>query len=426
MGIKLQRALSWSRDAWLVLGITAVFFLFIEVTLSIFFHLRNAEESIDPEVDYRAFADTYQGADWTKKYYEEFLASNESQWLSYVYWRRKPFAGQFISIDSQGLRKTWASKYVEEKSGIQPKIFFFGGSTMWGTGARDDFTIPSIFSKRLAANKVNAQVTNFGESGYVSTQEVILLIRELQKGNIPDVIIFYDGVNDAYSAYQQHTAGIPQNEFNRAKEFNYSKKIAEAGMWPSVAGSITSRLHTVRIIKGIYDRLNIDHYSEKAQKNNSKSSSNQTDSNEDALVDDVISIYQKNIEIVKSLAKHYSFKPLFYWQPTIFGKKHLSKYEEKQSHRFRNIQAFLVKTYSRLMERDLTNNGKPEFHNLHALFSEVSEPLFIDWCHLGEAGNEYVAEKMVANTIHILKDSFSVERKITSPDHFTSLNEYAK
>jgi hypothetical protein len=37
---------------------------------------------------------------------------------------------------------------------------------------------------------------NFGESGFVSTQSVIQLMQELQSGNIPHLVIYYDGVND--------------------------------------------------------------------------------------------------------------------------------------------------------------------------------------------------------------------------------------
>ena len=52
---------------------------------------------------------------------------------------------------------------------------------------------------------------------------IITLLLILQKGERPDVVIFYDGVNDTYSAFQQLRAGLPQNEFNREIEFNLSK-----------------------------------------------------------------------------------------------------------------------------------------------------------------------------------------------------------
>ncbi|MBC8457124.1 MAG: hypothetical protein H8D67_03910, partial [Deltaproteobacteria bacterium] len=54
-------------------------------------------------------------------------------------------------------------------------------------------------------------------------QEVIDLFLQLQKGNIPNIVIFYDGINDTFSAFQNGISGIPQNEWNRKKEFNLLK-----------------------------------------------------------------------------------------------------------------------------------------------------------------------------------------------------------
>lgn len=98
---------------------------------------------------------------------------------------------------------------------------------MWGSGARDSFTIPSLLSQILSEHGISIHVVNYGESGFVSTQEVIALMLQLKKGNIPDVVMFYDGVNDTFSAFQHGIAGIPQNEFNRFREFNllnYSRR----------------------------------------------------------------------------------------------------------------------------------------------------------------------------------------------------------
>lgn len=52
---------------------------------------------------------------------------------------------------------------------------------MWGTGVRDDFTIASQLAKALANEKdVYFDITNFGETGYTNTQELINLVVALQ------------------------------------------------------------------------------------------------------------------------------------------------------------------------------------------------------------------------------------------------------
>ncbi len=66
----------------------------------------------------------------------------------------------------------------------------FGGSTLWGTGVKDEHTIPSFLQSFLGKDY---DVYNYGETGYVSMQELNYLLHMLAKGNIPEAVIFYDG-----------------------------------------------------------------------------------------------------------------------------------------------------------------------------------------------------------------------------------------
>ena len=90
---------------------------------------------------------------------------------------------------------------------------------MWGEGARDGYTIASWLQRFLDQTPYHTQITNFGQEGYVSTQEMIVLFEQLQKGNIPDIVIFYDGFNDAGSAMCNGVAGSSYDERNRRTEF---------------------------------------------------------------------------------------------------------------------------------------------------------------------------------------------------------------
>ena len=95
-----------------------------------------------------------------------------------------------------------------------------GGSSLWGFGARDDQTIPSLLARSLHEKGWYAEIRNLAEIGYVSMQEVIALTRELQAGYRPDLVIFYDGVNDTTSALLEGEPGLTTNEVNRHEEFN--------------------------------------------------------------------------------------------------------------------------------------------------------------------------------------------------------------
>jgi hypothetical protein len=46
---------------------------------------------------------------------------------------------------------------------------------------------------------------------------------QLQKDNIPDMVIFYGCLIDMCSAVEQGVAGLPMSEMNRVREFNLTK-----------------------------------------------------------------------------------------------------------------------------------------------------------------------------------------------------------
>ena len=88
------------------------------------------------------------------------------------------------------------------------RVFLFGGSTMWGMGVADSNTIGSYLQNQLAEMSDElVAVYNFGQPGFASTQEVIELMLQLRDGNVPDIVIFFDGVNDIWNAYGSGQAG---------------------------------------------------------------------------------------------------------------------------------------------------------------------------------------------------------------------------
>ena len=181
-----------------------------------------------------------------KSFGEEYLKevnSVEAVYSPYIEYTAKPnISGRFINTDGNGLRKT-----INNCANGKPmKIFVFGGSTVWG-GIGDANTLPSLISKKLCEKGINADITNFGQSGYENTKEIIRLELELRKGNIPDTVIFYDGVNEVYSAFQNGYAGAPQNLENRKAEFNKKDKL-------NLRGYIFYS-DTMTIIRGISKRL---------------------------------------------------------------------------------------------------------------------------------------------------------------------------
>jgi len=393
----LKRLTMKARVGWSIIGITLLLIVLLEAGLSFAFWINDRMED-DPEwlriKNNRAFADGYGQAGWTEDYFIEFEESNRTQWHSYVYWRRRPFQGNYINIDKRGLRSTWNADRSKDHAVHEPvKIFMFGGSALWGTGVRDDFTVPSCLARFLEQHGLAATITNFGESGYVNTQEMIALQLEIQQGNLPDLVILYDGVNDVYSAYSNRRAGIPQNEENRIKEFNTSK-IDKAG--PTFMKAVLKKTSMNRLVQALLRR--VDHDPENSLE---PARTAETEPSIQRTARAVLSSYMENVRIIRCLGQERGFNTLFYWQPIVFMKDHLTDYEAGALGDGREIEELYAEASHLAAEADYLK-GLNDFHDLCGIFKDRKEPVFIDWCHVTEEGNRIIAERMGADVLAAL------------------------
>ena len=216
----LKGALRHLQTTWSILGITLLMLLLVELGFRVSFGIRD-RMTAQPVPDRRVLAEGYGGAVWPIEHYRE-LELLQDRWEPFVYFRQMPFRGKTINIGDDGLRATWQPSASANARGQREsvKILMLGGSSFWGFGARDDQTIPSLVARSLDERGWRIEIKNLSEIGYVSTQELIALVHELQAGYRPDMVIFYDGVNDTTSAFLEGEAGVTTNEVNRRVEFN--------------------------------------------------------------------------------------------------------------------------------------------------------------------------------------------------------------
>jgi len=110
-----------------------------------------------------------------------------------------PSKGKFVNINKNGFRVIENQcEYPISKENYN--IFVFGGSTLFSTGVEDYKTIPSFMQKQLRAqsSRNDICVYNFGRSHYYSLQERALFENLILNGQIPNVAIFVDGLNEHY------------------------------------------------------------------------------------------------------------------------------------------------------------------------------------------------------------------------------------
>ncbi|MDB2334771.1 hypothetical protein N9V54_03120, partial [Planktomarina temperata] len=149
-----------------------------------------------------------------------------------VGFKERARSGEHVNVNSFGFRSTLDGE--EFRNFLDGGIWFFGGSTTFGYGVRDDETIPSTLDKLLDEN-----VVNLGRGYYYSHQENLLLEALLSSGVRPSSVVFLDGINERCSirTYQQQMAtlfesaqnnrsSIPEYAFSIIKPlFNFTLKV---------------------------------------------------------------------------------------------------------------------------------------------------------------------------------------------------------
>jgi len=134
-----------------------------------------------------------------REYWRQFDAAGRFTYKPYVLWPRKPSRGSMISVSEDGIRRTSHTECNDRSF----TIWMFGDSNLWGAGATDDETIASFLAGDYERAGRKVCVVNYGEGGWENTQEVIELIEKLKHSlRKPDVVIFYDGGTEVFTAYQ--------------------------------------------------------------------------------------------------------------------------------------------------------------------------------------------------------------------------------
>jgi hypothetical protein len=402
---RIKRFLVLVQTGWSIVGITLVVLILTEAGFRSAFGLKDWLAA-GPRPDRRVLAEGYGGATWPVRHYRE-LEELADRWEPYVYFRQRPFQGKTISISSDGLRQTWQPSPPTLSNPIERKpveILMLGGSSLWGFGARDDQTIPSLLARELFERGWDVRVRNLSEIGYVSTQEVIALLREIQLGYRPDIVIFYDGVNDTTSAYLEGTAGVTTNEVNRRNEFNLSH--SPARLATALLASLIGNSGSYRFAQAIRWRLNRE-----ANTPALRSAPGSLGSIGFTVVDR----YEANVSIVERLGREFGFRTLFYWQPVVFDKTIMVPFEREEAGKYAWAQPMFRDVYQGIRASKTLRND-PAFHDLSGIFAETQGLVFIDYCHTTETANLRIAAAITDDLATVLRSNRPQDRKPSKGD----------
>lgn len=293
----------------------------------------------------------------------------QHQYEPFVGWRMKPYSGKTLTINAEGERIHEAPDSKKD-----PVVRFFGGSTMWGEGSDDHHTIPALF------NDLNPQfdVYNHAQLAYNSRQELDALISLYSRGEEADIVIFYDGVNDAAFLCPKEITNLPAHRLvPMYREKLYTGKAA-------VVKDVAHKLFLENILI-VIRRV-------KEQNTPAPSPYNCLDGDK-AL--EIAEIMIRNWEMAHELVTRRGGRFIAILQPAAFvgnpRTDHLSL-DNNLGENFRNV-------YRHIREK-ITERNHDWIVDLSDRF-DGREYIYIDFCHVSPNGNQIIAREishLVRNT----------------------------
>jgi hypothetical protein len=308
----------------------------------------------------------YRNIAWARQHFIEYDHLTEAYYKAFYGWRRPAYHGQTINIDDDGLRRTLRSTAGSDDR----TIAFFGGSTMWGVGVNDDNTIASLFSK---ANPGYAAI-NFGETGYVAHQSLNRFLERYFQGFHPDVVVFYDGVNEVASKC------LAENDaFSHLRESQIREALQQQRE--------SSYLDLVEPVRDLIERARrtLDSRQDAAQAYDCDQKPDKAEQVARVLLSDWM--------IVKKLVEGYGGEFIAVLQP--------EAYDSRTRLEHLDLDAALGRQYE-VVYPIIAELREREFPELTANFVDLRTAVdgdahvYIDWCHLSPNGNAIIARRIGA------------------------------
>lgn len=323
----------------------------------------------------------YQQVDWARGYWDEHMqVADRWSYQAYTVWRTNPFHGQYINVDDAGRRLTTASICAEESY----RIYTFGGSTMWGYGVPDDNTIPSYLQAALPANVC---VVNYADVGFNSTQNLLRLLGLLQRGDVPDMVIFYDGSNDITTAQRTSEAGTHFYEPQISTVVNGTLVEPDA----RAANPFVDWLRTTATYRLLV----------------TPPAASETWAQppfDDGFVDGIVQTYLTNVQAAHALSVEYGFRFFAFVQPALPLVER--DYTEEEQRFIWDTPGGLVDLFREVYPR-LREAAPDEMTYFANILDEQPQLIWIDFNHLTAWGNLAVATEILG----VIEPAFDLARE---------------
>lgn len=329
--------------------------------------------------DARAFYPTYSDKDFSVKLLNEF-ANLPTEYKSFIGWRRNKVDLKYTKI---------GGPYHARKSNgeaIDDSVWFFGGSTMWGSGASDSQTIPSHFNAITSL-----PVYNFGETGWNSRQSLNQLLNTLGDNHKPSSVIFYDGVNDVITQCRSDIKYLPADEYQTNLQELLTKRTFLSKVSKFIYTPVSKFIYAP--YKAIFAKLNLF-----TSSSSLKASAYNCDTNK-SKAQSVAEHLINNWHAAFLLSKSNNIQFYGILQPTLFTTDTNSDYliiqEKKRILEFEKQYNTVYPLILEKIEEECAKNQDFCDSIINGTdWLDGNNNIFIDFCHLNSSGNKIIAKRI--------------------------------
>jgi hypothetical protein len=271
----------------------------------------------------------------------------------------RPWSGNGITINSTGLR----TSEPQPKQPGEWRIAITGGSTVYGWRLLDADTLAVLVQQALRRKHPNVTVYNFGIEGATIARELDLLKRFHKQYEI-DEVVFYTGGNNVMHSYIDAMSG------------------------GGTARSVSAKLNAFELVRSV-SRLTAVAVEPSAQTL--------------AYLDETVlpEVVKRNplrlgVEAADAYCRAEALRCQVMLQPSLYTRRPPRGPEvamvQNAERLYPRIGALGVKMYQDVLDKP----PQMPVADISNVFDSSERPFYVDWLHINEAGNAYLADQMAA------------------------------
>lgn len=323
-----------------------------------------------------------EGLDYAPELFREQFVQGEGRYDALLGWRMEDTAGEYLNIvDGERVSRTTTA------AGDPLVVWFFGGSTMYGFGQRDDHTIPSELVALADAEGIALEAHNFGAQAYVNWQGVSLFADLLTERPAPDLAVFYDGYNDLSLQFVDGPVDRPSHALARLHRERLTEPSATDGATSpaDLRGWWADHSAATNLYRRLRYRFAGDDGSE-LRLTEAEPSLVPDDVDPDAVTDAASDLLRRGRDLASGVAAAYGVEAQFWFQPTLYTKEPVPGEVEV-------LERVAVRTPDWVPVTQAVRDRLPaDVVDLADVFDDHPDPLFWDAVHTNETGARLIAE----------------------------------